>query len=165
MIESKKLISEWETQTSNEVVLTVDEAFELSGNLGIFQKLRLFEVAILVSLVGVFIFSLPFFERTSITCTLNDQPIKDCKLEDPCNNPKIKYIYNEDFSLIQEFDLLCDKEFLGWIGTAHMLLLMAKAPIFGYLSECIGRRSAICIGAIIAIIGDIVFVLATKSNL
>ena len=146
-----------------EILLTMDEAFNLSKSMGRYQILRVIESGLIFTTTMVFFYSLPFFEHTSISCT--QQEHKGCKLDYPCKHSHIQYIYDyKHQSIIGEFDMLCRKEFVGWIGTTYMLGLIIGSYVFGITSEKIGRIYTICIGECHNIVGALIFVLTGQNT-
>ena len=154
-----------ETLVREREAISIDEAFKLSGGFGRYQYIRVAQTGLIVMNQAVFIYSLPFFEHTSIRCWEDQIPL-ECSLEDPCKkSAHIEYEYKEHNMLIEQFDLLCHQTFLGWIGTAFMIGYMASSYLLGYLSEVIGRKYSMVIAILANILGSVIFVLARTQNI
>ena len=159
------LIEEEITDANSQCVpLTVEEAFHAAGGTGRFQYIFLLINSLIFMSTMIFLYTIPFLEQTEITCLDNDGKPFECKNSYPCKH-KVKYEYNvaEGHDLVEEFDLLCKKTFLGFIGTSYFIGFLIDTFVLGGLSELLGRRK-VMIGALcIASIGLGIFLMASNN--
>ena len=148
--------------------LSVEEAFEYSGGFGLYQIIRLIISGMIYTGHMVFLFSLPFFERESIKCLGGEyKEMEHCPPEAPCYNRQIKYNYldTEQSTIIAEFDLICERSFIGWIGTSYFIGYICISYFVAVLSESYGRKVVIMGELAVCVVGSLVFVLATPGNI
>ena len=145
------------------VEMSVEEAFEASGGFGRYQIFRIIICGFIYSGHMVFIYSLPFFEQTSIGCSGGGyNNYESCPSEKPCDNNNISYKYKDSHvSIIHEFDLLCEHAFVGWLGTGYFLGYISISYFLADLSERFGRKWIIISELAISIVGSLIFLLPT----
>ena len=147
------------------VLLTMDDAFKLSGGFGRFQIQRVLTTGVIFTSLAIFIYSLPFFEHATISCTTREGNPVHCNLEDPCKeHSTLRFKYTNQITIVEDFDLLCEQAFIGWIGTAFMIGYMFSSYLFGYLSEVIGRRYSLVIAQICCMTGSVIFMVARENS-
>ena len=151
-------------EDANNNLLTIESGFSLSGGFGRYQLLRSIKSGYILCGTLIFIFSIPFYERLSFTCTGDGYENECCGISKACNSKlDIKHEYISE-NLISEFDLLCHSTIVGWIGTGYFIGYMFAQYIYGQLSDIIGRSYTITICMIVAILGSIIFISATPPH-
>ena len=155
--EGANLLSEITSQ------MTVEEAFVASGGYGRYQVMINLLSSWIYTGHMVFLYSLPFFQRNMIIC--EGDSLESCTVEEVCDN-NYKYEYNDPHksTIISEFNLLCEKSFIGWIGTCYFIGYIIANYFVASTSERIGRRLTLIVELIISSIGMGIFVLSSAAN-
>ncbi|KXJ07156.1 Organic cation transporter protein [Exaiptasia diaphana] len=144
------MMADKEGQAATDEVREYDDIFKYVQSFGRYQKIVLFASCFLVMLCSsqfaalLFVYGTPNFhcEDTNSTC-----PPNKC-----CNNCT-SYVFDGPFrSVVSEFNLICDKAYIGaTVQACFYGGMLAGATSSGILADYIGRRRTIFITVFIVV--------------
>ncbi|XP_020913714.1 organic cation transporter protein [Exaiptasia diaphana] len=153
------MMADKEGQAATDEVREYDDIFKYVQSFGRYQKIVLFASCFLVMLCSsqfaalLFVYGTPNFhcEDTNSTC-----PPNKC-----CNNCT-SYVFDGPFrSVVSEFNLICDKAYIGaTVQACFYGGMLAGATSSGILADYIGRRRTIFITVFIVILSSVCSVFA-----
>lgn len=138
-------------------MVTVDQAFEICGGYGRFQKINATFLIICMGFSTCFLYSFAFLEvQPKLKCydntNYNKKNYRICDAKEICRNSSIKWDYMwEDQetlnNLIVQLDLICESEItIGLFGSFFLAGIVLGSMTITRIGDIYGRRPGFMIG-------------------
>ena len=144
-----------------QVILSADEAIIRAGGYWRYQWILGLIVSFYTFNNVVFIYTLTYYEvDPKVTCQTDEgEEFHLCDKKEACGDRCFQYRYLEGeahHNYIAQFDLLCNSNLVGLIGTLYYLTNMFSSFAFGQLADIVGRKPMLAVCSMFGIIGSIV---------
>ena len=136
--------------------LKVTNLLKKSGDQGWYQKKILCLFALLIYLVSFQSYYQPFiFHKSSYLCYTKKGTLYSCDANTACNNP---YSFELDItrkSLVDKYNLICDREYIiSVIQTSVYFISAVFCSIFSILSDFYSRKKILVLGGIFFVLSN-----------